>query len=58
MRQVTYCLLFTTVLIGGIAQADSKPLRIGVDVPYAPYQYKEPDGTITGFEVELVNAAC
>lgn len=59
MRQVTCCLLFTTVLIGGIAQAESKPLlRIGVDVPYAPYQYKEPDGTITGFEVELVNAAC
>ena len=58
MRQATCCLLFTTVLIGGLAHADSKPLRIGVDVPYAPYQYKEPDGTITGFEVELVNAAC
>ena len=49
MRQATCCLLFTTVLIGGLAHADSKPLRIGVDVPYAPYQYKEPDGTITGF---------
>lgn len=58
MRQSAYCLLFTTILVGGIAHADDKPLRIGVDLPYAPYQYKEPDGTITGFEVELVNAAC
>lgn len=58
MRQPVYCLLFTTLLIGSIAHADNKPLRIGVDLPYTPYQYKEPDGTISGFEVELVNAAC
>jgi arginine/ornithine transport system substrate-binding protein len=47
-----------TALIGNAAQAEDGPLRIGVDIPYAPYQYKLPDGTITGFEVELVNAAC
>lgn len=54
--------LLTTALslaavLGHAAQAD-EPLRIGVDIPYAPYQYKLPDGTITGFEVELVGAAC
>ncbi|WP_136066315.1 transporter substrate-binding domain-containing protein [Modicisalibacter radicis] len=49
-----------TLAAAGITtvQADDGPLRIGVDVPYAPYQYKLPDGTITGFEVELVAAAC
>lgn len=40
------------------AQADDRPLRIGVDVPYPPYQEKLPDGSLTGFEVELVEAAC
>ncbi|WP_148252927.1 transporter substrate-binding domain-containing protein [Aidingimonas lacisalsi] len=50
--------LLSTVLISGVGHADDEPLRIGVDVPYEPYQYKEADGTIQGFEVELVNAAC
>ena len=40
------------------AQADDRALRIGVDVPYPPYQEKLPDGSLTGFEVELVEAAC
>lgn len=53
-----YTILLSTALLGGVANAEEKPLRIGVDVPYEPYQYKLPDGTITGFEVELVNAAC
>lgn len=51
-------LLLSAALLGGVANAEDKPLRIGVDVPYEPYQYKLPDGTITGFEVELVNSAC
>lgn len=46
------------LLLGGIAKADEDPLRVGVDIPYAPFQFKQPDGTITGFEVELVDAAC
>lgn len=49
--------LSLAALLGNTAQA-AEPLRIGVDIPYAPYQYKLPDGTITGFEVELVGAAC
>lgn len=46
------------MLLGPVAQADEEPLRIGVDIPYAPYQIKEADGTITGFEVELIEAVC
>ena len=45
-----YTILLSTALLGGVANAEEKPLRIGVDVPYEPYQYKLPDGTITGFE--------
>ncbi len=51
-------LVATTMLLGANAQAQQDTLRIGVDIPYEPYQYKLPDGTITGFEVELVEAAC
>lgn len=58
MRQFACCLLVTGTLIGSIANASDQPLRIGVDLPYAPYQYREPDGTISGFEVDIVNAAC
>ncbi|GEK48284.1 transporter substrate-binding domain-containing protein [Bisbaumannia pacifica] len=51
-------LLIATALSTSPAIADESPLRIGVDVPYVPYQYQQPDGTITGFEVELINAVC
>lgn len=50
--------LIATTLFAQVVMAEEEPLRIGVDIPYAPYQYRLPDGTITGFEVELVEAAC
>ncbi|WP_409995875.1 transporter substrate-binding domain-containing protein [Halomonas sp. DP4Y7-2] len=34
------------------------PLRLAVDVPYEPFEYKTADGTLTGFEVDLGNAVC
>lgn len=46
------------LVLGSAAQADEDPLRVGVDIPYAPYQFKQADGTITGFEVELIAATC
>ncbi|WP_428242599.1 transporter substrate-binding domain-containing protein [Gynuella sp.] len=33
-------------------------IRIAVDVPYEPFEYKAPDGSLTGFEIELGNAVC
>lgn len=50
--------LLLTLMLGNSAQAENDTLRIGVDVPYMPFQFKKPDGTIAGFEVDLVNAAC
>ncbi|MDX1464212.1 MAG: transporter substrate-binding domain-containing protein [Halomonas sp.] len=51
-------LLIAAALSSSPLLADERPLRIGVDVPYVPYQYQLPDGTITGFEVELIEAVC
>ncbi|OHV08493.1 nickel transporter [Kushneria phosphatilytica] len=38
--------------------ADQKPLKVASDVPYEPFEMQRPDGTFTGFEVDLVNAIC
>ncbi|MBA2779074.1 transporter substrate-binding domain-containing protein [Billgrantia kenyensis] len=46
-------------LTAGTAQArDYSEIRLGVDIPYEPFMYRQPDGELTGFEIELGNAAC
>ncbi|MDQ3953175.1 MAG: basic amino acid ABC transporter substrate-binding protein [Actinomycetota bacterium] len=39
---------FTTV--------DEGVLTVGSDIPYPPFEFEEADGTLTGFDVELVRA--
>ncbi|MDT8896471.1 transporter substrate-binding domain-containing protein [Halomonas sp. I1] len=34
------------------------PLRLAVDIPFEPFEYRLPDGTLTGFEVELGEEVC
>ncbi len=34
------------------------PLRIGVEGAYPPFSYKEADGTLAGFDIEIANALC
>ncbi|PXX93621.1 nickel transporter [Marinobacter vulgaris] len=45
-------------MMAGVAQAQERDLRIAFDVPYAPFEYKDDDGELTGFEVELAEAMC
>lgn len=33
-------------------------LRIGVEGAYPPFSYKEPDGSLAGFDIEIANALC
>ncbi|MFY0641151.1 MAG: transporter substrate-binding domain-containing protein [Bermanella sp.] len=40
------------------AHAEIDSIRVAVDAPYPPFEYKAPDGTLTGFEVDLGNAVC
>ncbi|PRC61757.1 protein kinase, partial [Mycobacterium sp. ITM-2017-0098] len=35
---------------------DTGRLVIGVNVPYAPMEFKNADGQLVGFDVELMNA--
>ena len=33
-------------------------IRFGTESSYAPFEYKTPDGKLTGFDVDLGNAIC
>lgn len=46
-----------STLLSGSALADV-PLKLAVDVPFEPFEYRLPDGTLTGFEVELGEEIC
>lgn len=57
MKKLLGISLLGAALLAGGAQA-AETLRIGVDVPYEPMEYKTPDGELTGFDIELGNAIC
>lgn len=40
------------------AAQDQQQIRIAFDVPYEPFEFRTPDGELTGFEVELARAVC
>nr|WP_298144780.1 ABC transporter substrate-binding protein [uncultured Pseudomonas sp.] len=54
------------VLLSGIALsliaahlfAAEKPLRLGIEAAYPPFAYKESNGEIAGFDVDIGNALC
>ena len=49
----------TLLAVSTAAQAeDYDVIRVGVDVPYPPFEFRSPDGELTGFEIELGNAVC
>lgn len=41
-----------------VAAKEWTEVRLAVDVPYEPFEYKAPDGSLTGFEIDLGNAVC
>ncbi len=42
----------------GSTEIDLDVVRIGVDVPYPPYEFRDANGELTGFEIDLGNATC
>lgn len=43
--------------LGGVANA-AEHVRIATNSPYKPMEYTKPDGTLTGFDIELGDALC
>ncbi|EWH03304.1 transporter substrate-binding domain-containing protein [Halomonas sp. BC04] len=61
MRHTSLLLAATlgAALVAGTAQArDYSDIRLGVDLPYEPFMYRQADGELTGFEIELGEAVC
>ncbi len=58
MKKLITALTCTLALCGNAQAKDWASVRIAVDMPYEPFEYKAPDGTLTGFEIDLGNAAC
>ncbi|MDV2080526.1 transporter substrate-binding domain-containing protein [Marinobacter xestospongiae] len=59
MKKLIVAASCALALIAGQTQArDWNDIRIAFDVPYEPFEYKTPDGELTGFEVELAEAMC
>lgn len=54
---ITATIAFTAIgLIGPVHAAD--PLRIGVEGAYPPFSFKNADGTLGGFDIDMANALC
>jgi len=59
MKKVIAALACGLALTSGFASAkEYKEVRLAVDVPYEPFEFKAPDGSLTGFEIDLGNAVC
>ncbi|SDL26113.1 amino acid ABC transporter substrate-binding protein, PAAT family [Franzmannia pantelleriensis] len=50
--------LCATLVSGTVQARDYDEVRLGVDVPYEPFMYRQSDGELTGFEIELGEAVC
>ena len=46
------------MMAGTLQAKDWNDIRIAFDIPYEPFEYRDDDGNLTGFEVELAEAMC
>lgn len=58
MKKLMIAASCALALAAGTAHAQDRNLRIAFDVPYEPFEYKDDNGELTGFEVELADAMC
>ena len=52
--------LSAVALVFGLAgaAAQAADLRVGVEGAYPPFSWKEADGTLKGFDIEIAEAVC
>ena len=56
MKKLIVAASCALAMMTGTAQAQD--LRIAFDIPYEPFEYRDDNGELTGFEVELATAMC
>ena len=57
IKQLITSMAFVLLLLGG-ASAQAVDLRVGVEGAYPPFSWKESDGTLKGFDIEIAEAIC
>ncbi len=50
--------LTATALMLGMGSVQAADLRVGVEGAYPPFSWKESDGTLKGFDIEIAEAIC
>jgi arginine/ornithine transport system substrate-binding protein len=58
MKKVLMTVAATLALSTAVQAEDYDVIRVGVDVPYPPFEFRDPSGELTGFEIDLGNAVC
>ena len=60
MRKTLQVLAAAAMLVAATSMTASAgdKLRIGVEGAYPPFSWKEPDGTLKGFDIDIANALC
>ena len=57
MRALCFALLLAFTAFSPASAAET-PLRVGMDIPYPPFAYKDADGNLAGFDVDITRALC
>lgn len=58
MRYKLTTVFAVAALIATAAVAEEKSLRVGVEGNYPPFSLVAPDGTLSGFDIDIANAIC
>jgi len=59
MRKILTSLVAAAVLAGVAVSAQAaEKLRVGVEGAYPPFSWKEPDGSMKGFDIDIAMALC
>lgn len=58
MKKALFAIAGVLAMTSAVEAKEWDTIRAGVDAPYPPFEYKAPDGTLTGFEIELGNQVC
>ena len=59
MRKIVFAVLAISLLSSctkKAAESSEKELLVGTDAAYAPFEIENPDKTITGFDIDVINA--
>ena len=51
-------MVFGAAILAGSAMAQAEKLRVGVEGAYPPFSWKEADGTLKGFDIDMAHEVC